>query len=186
MRNSGALIAKVAIALCLLLLATSCSSAKVLQVDPGKVLGCGEIKRIHSSQGLIFPCLDGKSKLRFTALRGPLIVNVWGSWCAACKDELPFLLSFNAKSEGRVQMLGVDVEEAKAADGKAFIIKSGMSWPSVIDPDGRSRGYFGMGVPVTWFIDSKGVVKFKKIGAIASEKELRELAKKYLQVAIRK
>ena len=186
MTNTNSSRVKLAIALCALLFLTSCAGAKLPQVAPGKVMGCGAIKRSNSSQGLIFPCLDSKSNVRLAALRGPLILNVWGSWCAACEDELPYLLSFYAKSEGRVQMLGVDVEEAKPADGRAYIIKSGMNWPSVIDLDGRSRGYFGMGVPVTWFINSAGVVKFKKIGAIASEKELRELTLKYLQVEIRK
>jgi hypothetical protein len=41
-----------------------------------------------------------------------------------------------------------------------------------------------MGVPVTWFIDAKGVVKFKKIGEVKSEQELIDLTEKHLGVKI--
>lgn len=113
-----------------------------------------------------------------------MIVNVWGSWCPSCKDELPIIRSFYTKAKSQLQILGVDVEEAKPSDGSAFIVESGMTWPSVIDPDGRSRGFFGMGVPVTWFIDSNGVVVHKKIGAIQSEHELRDLTLQYLNITV--
>lgn len=117
-------------------------------------------------------------------MRGPLIVNVWGSWCAPCKDEIPMIRSFYAKNQSRVRVVGVDVEEAKKSDGVDFVIANGMTWPILVDPDGRSRGFFGMGVPVTWFIDANGNVVHKKIGVLNSESELRETAIKYLHLTL--
>lgn len=81
-------------------------------------------------------------------------------------------------------MLGIDVEEAKPKDGSDFVVSQGMTWPSLVDPDGRSRSLFGMGVPVTWFIDSGGKVAFKKIGVLKSERELSDLTRKYLHLNI--
>lgn len=161
-----------------------CASQATVVPTVGAVVSCDSIARTNTTIGLAFPCLDGKSTLHFSALRGPLIVNVWGSWCASCKDELPVIRSFYEKAKSQLQILGVDVEEAKASDGGAFIVENGMTWPSVIDPDGRSRGYFGMGVPVTWFIDSNGVVLHKKIGTIKSEQELRDLTQRYLNITV--
>jgi cytochrome c biogenesis protein CcmG/thiol:disulfide interchange protein DsbE len=172
------------VALLLLGLLTGCASQAAVIPMVGAVVSCDSISRSHVATGLVFPCLDGKSTLHFSALRGPLIVNVWGSWCAPCKDEVPIIRSFYAKAHSQLQILGVDVEEAKPADGSVFIVENGMTWPNVIDPDGRSRGYFGMGVPVTWFIDSNDVVVHKKIGAMQSEAELRDLTLKYLNIAI--
>lgn len=92
--------------------------------------------------------------------------------------------SFYAKNHSQVGVVGVDVEEAKRSDGIDFVVANGMTWPILVDPDGRSRGFFGMGVPVTWFIDSHGVVVHKKIGVLSSEQELRELASKYLHLTL--
>jgi hypothetical protein len=50
------------------------------------------------------------------------------------------------------------------------------------DPDGRSRKYFGLGVPVTWFIAPDGSVAGKKIGVFKDEDELITLTNKYLGV----
>jgi cytochrome c biogenesis protein CcmG/thiol:disulfide interchange protein DsbE len=170
--------------LLLLALLGGCSSQASIVPILGRVVSCESIAHTTKTVGLVFPCLDGKSSLYFSSLRGPLIVNVWGSWCAPCKDEVPIIRSFYAKAEAQLQILGVDVEEAKSADGSAFIVQNGMTWPNLIDPDGRSRGYFGMGVPVTWFIDKNGLVVHKKIGAMVSEGELRELTLKYLNIAV--
>jgi cytochrome c biogenesis protein CcmG/thiol:disulfide interchange protein DsbE len=117
-------------------------------------------------------------------MRGPLIVNVWGSWCAPCRDEIPMIRSFYSKNQSKVGIVGVDVEEAKKSDGTDFVVANGMTWPILMDPDGRSRGFFGMGVPVTWFIDAEGTVLHKKIGVLKSEQELRDLANEYLHLTL--
>jgi len=129
-------------------------------------------------------CLDGNSGVQLSALRGPMVINVWGSWCAPCEEEIPFFRTFYQRAKGKIELVGVDVEEAKAQDGRDFVISHGMTWPNLIDNRGTSRGYFGMGVPVTWFIDADGKPAFKKIGVIKSEKELLQLTEKYLGVKI--
>lgn len=163
---------------------TGCSSQSSVVPKLGTVVGCESIPLGSSTKGLEFPCLDGKSTIRFSQMRGPLIVNVWGSWCAPCKDEIPIIRSFYSKNAAAVRLVGVDVEEAKKSDGSDFVVNNGMTWPILVDPDARSRGFFGMGVPVTWFIDKDGVVVHKKIGVLNSEQELRDLASKYLHLTL--
>lgn len=92
--------------------------------------------------------------------------------------------SFYSKYATTVHLVGVDVEEAKMSDGADFVVTNGMTWPILVDPDARSRGFFGMGVPVTWFIDKDGTVVHKKIGVLNSEQELRDLANKYLNLTL--
>jgi hypothetical protein len=113
-----------------------------------------------------------------------MILNVWGSWCGPCKEEIPIFRSFYEKAKDKVSLVGVDVEESSIEDGQEFVESSGITWPNLYDPDGRSREYFGMGVPVTWFIAADGSIAGKKIGAVLDENELITLTNKYLGVKL--
>lgn len=166
------------------LVLAACTSQATRVPTLGSVVSCNSLPLGEGSTGLEFPCLDGKSTIRFSQMRGPLIVNVWGSWCAPCKDEVPMIRSFYSKNQSQVHIVGVDVEEARRSDGIDFVVANGMTWPILVDPDARSRGFFGMGVPVTWFIDGNGTVVHKKIGVLNSEQELREMANKYLHLTL--
>jgi len=160
------------------------STSPIPAPSPGRIVSCADISWESGGKGPILECLDGQSSLDVSTVRGPLIINVWGSWCAPCKEEMPILRSFYAKNQSVVEILGVDVEEAKIADGKEFVVAEGMTWPNVIDTDGSSRAYFGMGVPVTWFVDGQGTVVFKKYGAFKDEQELRDLTSRYLKITV--
>jgi thiol-disulfide isomerase/thioredoxin len=113
-----------------------------------------------------------------------MIINVWGSWCGPCKEEIPILRSFYEKAKDKVALIGVDVEEARVEDGRKFVEENGITWPNLYDSDGRSREYFGMGVPVTWFIAADGSVAGKKIGVFKNEAELIAMANKYLRLQL--
>lgn len=162
-----------------LLALTSCgTTAKV----SGSITPCNSINHSAAGSGKLLECVGGGEGIHLGDLRGPMIVNVWGSWCTSCKDELPILLAFYPKLSGTpIQLVGIDVEETSKSDGLNFMKKEGMLWPSLLDPDGRTRGAFGMGVPVTWFIAADGTILYKKIGVLKNETELRDLVKKYFQ-----
>jgi len=153
--------------------------------EKGEVISCASVPSDSSvTSGTLVECVDGSKGLALEALRGPMIVNVWGSWCASCLDEIPDFVTFYAKAKGKVALVGVAVEEASPENSKRFIVNNGITWPNYYDRDSKSRGYFGMGVPVTWFISSDGIVRHKKIGIIKSEDELITLTEKYLGVKI--
>jgi thiol-disulfide isomerase/thioredoxin len=113
-----------------------------------------------------------------------MVVNVWGSWCGPCKKEMPVLRAFHERAKDKVQLIGVDVEEANFDDGRNFVERSGITWPNLYDPDGRSREYFGLGVPVTWFIAEDGSVAYKHIGIINDLDEILTLTEKHLGVRL--
>jgi cytochrome c biogenesis protein CcmG/thiol:disulfide interchange protein DsbE len=166
-----------------LLLLTSCSTTSTYV--KGEVVSCEAIAQDATfAGGVELECLDGSTGAQLGALRGPMIINVWGSWCGPCKEEIPIFVSFYEKAKGKVSLIGVDVEESSLGDGQKFVASSGITWPNLYDPDGRSREYFGMGVPVTWFIAADGTVVGKKIGEIKDESELIELTNKYLGVKL--
>ena len=167
----------------LLLLLTACSPSSS-NVKGEVVSGASITQDATFVDGIELDCLDGTPGAQLGALKGPMIVNVWGSWCGPCKEEIPFFRSFYEKAKDKVSLVGIDVEESSIEDGRKFVASSGITWPNLYDSDGRSREYFGMGVPVTWFIAADGTVVGKKIGAVKDENELITLTNKYLGVKL--
>jgi thiol-disulfide isomerase/thioredoxin len=164
---------------------TGCSSSTKPVASKGEVVDCVDVNHVAAeASDTLLNCLVGTEKISVESLRGPLIVNVWGSWCGPCKQEMPYFVDFHHQANGKVQLLGIAVEEAKAQDSKDFIVANGMTWPNLFDAKGVTRKNFGMGVPVTWFIDEQGTVVYKHIGVVKSTKELIELTTKYLKVEI--
>jgi cytochrome c biogenesis protein CcmG/thiol:disulfide interchange protein DsbE len=164
------------------LLLTSCSSSqnKVTYTD-GKVVNCDSIKHVDGSE-IELLCLGDGSVIDLKSLHGPMMLNIWGSWCEPCKAEIPYLRQFYDRYNDQVQLVGLDVEEPSKNTARTFIESHGFIWPSLFDPDGRTRSVIGMGVPVTWFIDESGKVIYKKIGAFADYAEVEKLAKKYFNL----
>jgi len=172
---------RVAIAAAVLLLA-GCSSPS--EKVAGQVVSCESISSSTTKNSLFLDCLDGGVGASIDSIKGPAIINVWGSWCSPCKEEMPILRSFYEKAQGKVLLIGVDVEEASLEYGRKFVENNGITWPNLFDADGKSRAYFGMGVPVTWFIASDGSVAYKHIGVLKNEIDLISLTSKYLGVKL--
>lgn len=151
----------------------------------GQVVSCESVTRDNSViKGINLECVDGSPGVIAESMRGPMILNVWGSWCAPCLDEMPEFVTFYSKAKGKVQLVGVAVEEASPENSQRFIEENGMTWPNFYDRENQTRRYFGIGVPVTLFIDVSGKTVYKKIGVIESESELVALTKKHLGVKI--
>lgn len=166
------------------LILTGCAAPEPVAVK-GEVVSCESVTADKSiTDGIKVECVDGSEGVAMESLRGPMVVNVWGSWCTTCLAEMPEFVSFYAKAKGKVQLVGVAVEESAQENSQRFIVKHGMTWPNFYDRENKTRSYFGMGVPVTWFIDAAGKVTFKKIGVIKSEQELIELTAEHLGVKI--
>lgn len=166
------------------LLLSGCSNTEPV-AQKGEVISCESVTTDQTVvTGISLECVDGSAGAILESLRGPLVLNVWGSWCTSCLDEMPEFVRFYSKAKRKVQLIGVAVEEAAPANSQRFIKEHGMTWPNFYDRDNKTRGYFGMGVPVTWFIDASGKAVFKKIGVIKSADELASLTEKYLGVKI--
>jgi len=157
------------------LLLSGCTSPTKVSA-PGVVTSCGEIRLLESAEkSSTMACLDGSGEMNFHQLKGPLLINVWGSWCEGCKQEMPYFVELYQNplfKNGQIQMLGVNVEEKSKEDAIDYIQKSGMSWPNLEDVSGISKSIFGPGVPVTLFIDENGKTIDIKIGAYTNKKQL--------------
>ena len=164
----------------LALVLTGCSAIEPIQVK-GEVVSCANIK-VESGTGVPLECLGGGSAIAADSIRGPALINVWGTWCEPCKQELPHLAHFLAQYGDQVDLVGIAVEEKNQQSVRKFIRNYGISWPILYDATGATRGKFGMGVPVTWLVDESGTVVYKKYGPFKSTEEIELAAIKYLGV----
>ena len=96
------------------------------------------------------------------------MLNVWASWCAACREEHPALVEFGRKNA--VPMYGLNYKDERAA-GLRWLANFGNPYThSLYDRDGRVGIDWGVyGVPETFIIDKNGTVRFKHIGALTPE-----------------
>jgi len=96
------------------------------------------------------------------------VLNVWASWCVSCREEHPVLLDL-ARS-GTVPIYGLNYKDARP-DGLAWLKNMGDPYQvSAFDADGRVGIDYGVyGVPETYVIDKRGVIRYKRIGPLTAE-----------------
>jgi thiol-disulfide isomerase/thioredoxin len=99
----------------------------------------------------------------------PVLVNIWASWCAPCKDEAPHLASAHAEFGDRVQFLGLDILDERGS-AREFMREYGWTYPSVFDSTGAIRDGLGiLGQPATLFYDPSGDLVRTWSGPITEE-----------------
>jgi cytochrome c biogenesis protein CcmG/thiol:disulfide interchange protein DsbE len=96
------------------------------------------------------------------------MLNVWASWCVACREEHPNLVAFARTRQ--VPIIGLNYKDTRK-DGLGWLARFGDPYDaSLFDVDGRVGIDFGVyGVPETFIIDKQGVVRFKQIGPVTPE-----------------
>lgn len=110
-----------------------------------------------------------EQRLAAKDLRGQVwLLNVWASWCAACRQEHPLLVDL-AKT-GQVKLYGLNYKD-KRDDALGWLAKYGNPYlQSVSDTEGLVGIDYGVyGVPETFVIDKQGVIRFKQIGPVTPE-----------------
>ena len=116
------------------------------------------------------PTLDApEQKISAQDLRGKVwILNVWASWCVACRIEHPLLVEFSRTST--VPIYGLNYKD-KRDDATAWLGKFGNPYVrSLSDTEGLVGIDFGVyGVPETFVIDKNGVIRYKQIGPVTPE-----------------
>jgi peroxiredoxin len=101
--------------------------------------------------------LDGRD-LSLTDLRGrAVILNFWASWCTECRPELPDLERLHRDLGSRgLAVVGVNTRE-EATTARRYAADLGLSFPVVLDPDGKVNALYGVvGVPSTFLLGRDG------------------------------
>ncbi len=117
------------------------------------------LKELHQPDRLFSPA-DLKGKV--------WMLNVWASWCVSCRTEHPVLNAWSRK--GDLILIGLNYKD-EPADALRWLEALGNPYTrSVIDHDGGTGLDWGVyGVPESFVIDKKGIIRYKHIGPISAE-----------------
>jgi len=122
------------------------------------------------------PVLGGEAGQKFSSreLTGrPWVLNVWATWCGACRDEHPVLIEL--AKQNRIPIVGLDWRDEDDA-AKQWLTQLGNPYGIVlVDKEGRTAIDFGVyGAPETFFIDGDGRVQYRHVGAMTPDVWERE------------
>ncbi len=114
------------------------------------------------------------------------MLNVWATWCTACKEEHPVLVAYAPKLE--LPIIGLSYKEIPSGDvpadmkaedklnlarerSKKWLSRQGNPYAETLfDLDGRVGIDYGVyGVPETYIIDKQGVIRYKRVGVVTPE-----------------
>jgi cytochrome c biogenesis protein CcmG, thiol:disulfide interchange protein DsbE len=117
------------------------------------------------------PPIEGRDRgLASADLKGQVsLVNVFGSWCIACRIEHPLLMQLH--QSGVVPLHGINWREPDAQAGPAWLQRHGDPYTLIgADPESRAAIAFGVsGAPETFIVDRNGVIRYKQIGPITPD-----------------
>lgn len=103
------------------------------------------------------------------------LLNVWASWCMACRQEHPVLLEL--KRRGEAVIVGLNYKDSPEA-ARSLLEQFGNPYQvNAFDGDGKVAIDWGVyGVPETFVIDKHGIIRYKHIGALTPEDWEQKLA----------
>jgi thiol-disulfide isomerase/thioredoxin len=133
---------------------------------------------------LELPCFTGGAAVRLRTLRGPAVINLWASWCAPCRNELPAFQRLAERTGGRLHVVGVNTRDRDAA-AQSLATDLGLSFPTLVDPDEELRvAVKRPALPVTVFVAASGRVRYIHDSAALDDRALADLVGRHLDVRV--
>lgn len=136
---------------------------------------------------LTLPCLGGGADVDLASLEGPMVINLWASWCGPCRKEMPVLQEFHEQYADQVPVLGIDYQDQQPAAALDLAKSSGVTYPLLADPGGELNANDPLpairGLPYLLFLDADGEVTVVP-GGVESADELVDLVDEHLGIAL--
>ena len=100
----------------------------------------------------------------------PVVVNVWASWCAPCRTEMPLLQEAAASYAGQAVILGVASNDDPAG-AERFLKDLGVTYPNVFDASGEIRAGLGLtAYPTTYVFSANGRLRSRVAGGLSEQR----------------
>lgn len=137
---------------------------------------------------VILPCLGGGRDVDLSSLRGPLVVNLWASWCGPCRKEMPILEDFHQRYGDRVQVIGIDYQDVQTSAAMDLVRQTGATYPLLADPQSQLSGAAPFpvlrGLPFLALVDADGRVAHQEFTIVESRQQLVGLVNRHLGTSL--
>ena len=102
------------------------------------------------------------------------VLNVWASWCTSCRAEHQVLNTMQRNN--KVNLIGLNYKD-EVADARDWLGRYGDPYQlSISDLEGTAGIEWGVyGVPETFVIDKKGIVRLKHTGPVTNKDIIKEI-----------
>lgn len=135
---------------------------------------------------VVLPCFGGGPDVDLSTLRGPMVVNVWASWCGPCRREMPVLQAFHEEHGDTVPVLGIDFQDPNTGLAMEQLAERGVTYPSVADPEGvvQADPVRVTALPSTVLVAEDGTIARVLPVELESVQELEDLVETHLGVSL--
>jgi thiol-disulfide isomerase/thioredoxin len=162
--------------------------------------GCGELTRppagapVGQKQSagalasvlpdLQLACAAGGPSVALRDVHGPTVINLWASWCAPCRSELPAFQRLADRYGEQVHVVGINTRDRVEA-AASLATDLGLTIPTLADPDERlRRAIRRAALPVTIFVDRAGRVRYIHDSTALDFETLAALVRRHLDVPV--
>lgn len=95
----------------------------------------------------------------------PVVIRFWADYCKFCEGEMKAIEAVFQRHKGKgLEVLAINAGQDRAAV-EAFVKKIGITYPALLDEKSAIAKQYGVvGLPTTYFVDAKGIVRAKVVG----------------------
>jgi peroxiredoxin len=103
-----------------------------------------------------------------------VLVNFWATWCGPCKMEIPSLIRLYQKRKSTdFEIVAISLDRTPASKVADFVKAKQMDFPILLNPEGEvSEKYLVRGIPASFLIDKKGMIRWKVVGGVEWDGEV--------------
>jgi len=149
------------------LIVSACGSSS----DDGGESSDGPASTVAGPDGDLLPDveienLDGSGKISLADIEGPAVVNLWATWCAPCRREIPDFEAVHQARGDEVRFVGINIGEA-SSQATDFLSVVGATYDQFIDSEGLVVTELATStMPTTVIIDADGVITKRHLGPL--------------------
>jgi thiol-disulfide isomerase/thioredoxin len=156
--------------------AKAATTAAVPQAAGGQTAIIRFVRNPEPAPSFLTHDLDGKL-ISSADLKGKVtLITFWATWCGPCRAEIPDLIHLETQYAGKLQVIGISVDDDPAANVKKFADRAGINYPVIMANPDIVRGYGGVpALPTIFVLNTNGAVVQKHVGLFPVEVYDREI-----------